>query len=291
MTVLSDMVGPMRLGPAGNEPARMLGQAAAWGLTTIDLKTVCGKNIADLSDAECDVVAAALNETSISVEAFSTQLLKLDLEDGAVPFERHLALLDRTLAVARRLRPRKIRLLAAETRQRHDVADIWPLISRDYPWLVEIYGEAADRIHAAGFQAVIENETDGCIFSKPPEIVAFFEAMALPDRIRFTWDVQNLWQMGTFPTIEVYRALQPYIGYFHVKGGRSGKTGSALAWRSPLGTASWPVVEITRAVLADGVSPVICLNPSHGKISAGEDDEDYTLRDLAFLRTQFPELS
>jgi hypothetical protein len=167
------------------------------------------------------------------------------------------------------------------------------LVRSEAPWLLPCYGEAVDRIHAAGFAAVVENEIGGCIFSHPGEVMAFFRLLDRKGRVQFTYDVQNLWEMGTAPSLAAYRALQPVIGYLHVKGGRAGPDGK-LAWRSPLETASWPVAEIVLAswpvaeivlaAVADGVSPCICLNPSHGATARGEDHEDYTLRDLAYLR-------
>jgi hypothetical protein len=44
------------------------------------------------------------------------------------------------------------------------------------------------------------------------------------------------------------------------------------------------VTEITRRVIADGVSPVICLNPSHGRPRPGVDAGDVTERDLQYVR-------
>ena len=41
-------------------------------------------------------------------------------------------------------------------------------------------------------------------------------------------------------------------------------------------------------VAADGVSDVICLNPSHGKPKDGYDYTDVVERDLDFLRSEVP---
>jgi hypothetical protein len=109
--------------------------------------------------------------------------------------------------------------------------------------------------------------------------------------VSFTWDVQNFWQMGSFPSLEVYRALRPLIRYYHVKGGLCVEPRGKLVYRSALEDASWPVEEITREVLRDAVSPVICLNPPHGDTKEGYDYEDLTRRDLAFLRRRFGELA
>ena len=158
----------------------------------------------------------------------------------------------------------------------------------EHGWLIPVYREAVDRIHRAGLSATIENEVHGCILSTPHEIVVFLEAMDRRRECCFTWDVQNLWQMGTFPTLEVYRRLKPWIGYFHLKGGRAEVEGGELVWASSLADASWPLLEITGAVIRDGVSPVICLNPSHGKRPEGYDPATVWQQDITFLRESFP---
>jgi len=76
--------------------------------------------------------------------------------------------------------------------------------------------------------------------------------------------------MGTYPTVEVYEALRPLLGYVHVKGGQAAADDPAkLKWKVGLDEASWPVREVIQAVVDDGVSPVICLNPAHGEWKNG----------------------
>jgi hypothetical protein len=109
--------------------------------------------------------------------------------------------------------------------------------------------------------------------------------------------------MGAYPSIEAYRTLRPLIGYVHTKGGQAAQEDpSRLKWSVGLDAASWPVAEIIQEVVDDGVSPVICLNPSHGARLADYDygapgafDPDVpfvqqdlsfvTARDLEFLRS------
>jgi len=119
--------------------------------------------------------------------------------------------------------------------------------------------------------------------STPTEILDFFASLDRPAKVCLTWDVQNLWQMGTYPTMAVYDQLKNLIGYYHLKGGQQKADNTVLHWRSSLADASWPVVEITRQVVVDGVSPVICLNPSHGKIKPGYDYENIVQRNLDFI--------
>lgn len=105
-------------------------------------------------------------------------------------------------------------------------------------------------------------------------------------------DVQNLWQMGTFPTMHVYQHLAGLVGYLHLKGGQcdEGDSERTLRWRSSLAEASWPVAEITCRAVADGVCPVICLNPSHGRSRQEGQWEDFTKDDLDFIRESVPEI-
>ena len=96
--------------------------------------------------------------------------------------------------------------------------------------------------------------------------------------------------MGAFPTLDTYRRLKPLIGYYHLKGGRTESGGTSLKWKSALEVASWPVEAITRQVITDGVSPVICLNGSHGESPESYRPREVLERDLAFVRKQFPEV-
>ena len=86
--------------------------------------------------------------------------------------------------------------------------------------------------------------------------------------------------MGTYPTMDVYYKLKGLIGYYHLKGGQQRDGNSDLYWRSSLEDASWPVAEITRQVVMDGLSQMICLNASHGQAKAGYDYNNMTKRDL-----------
>ena len=97
--------------------------------------------------------------------------------------------------------------------------------------------------------------------------------------------------MGTYPTLDVYYKLKGLISYYHLKGGQQSDENSDLYWRSSLEDASWPVVEITRQVVMDGLSQMICLNVSHGQAKAGYDYNNMTKRDLDFIRRAIAEIN
>jgi hypothetical protein len=86
--------------------------------------------------------------------------------------------------------------------------------------------------------------------------------------------------------MSAYNQLKHLIGYYHLKGGQHDDKSMALRWRTALEDASWPLLEITRQVVADGVSHVICLNPSHGERKPGYDYSGVTKRDLDFIRRE-----
>ena len=86
------------------------------------------------------------------------------------------------------------------------------------------------------------------------------------------------------------RAFRHLVRYYHLKGGQHNETCRDLVWRSSLEDASWPVVEITREVIADGATPVICMNGSHGEKKEGYDYTDIVQRDMDFIRNAIPEI-
>ena len=281
-----------------------VGQFARWGLRWMDVwGEIYGKSVADLDTETAGRAAAALERSGLHTYCLSTWVFNDHVERGEAVFRtEHLATLDRVLESAAVLKPRFVRLIAGKL----DGAGAGPTmlrLIRGHPWVAEVYREAAQRIVEAGFIPTMENEAHDCFLADPRDFAEFVDWVRPPEQFRITWDIQNAWQMGVFPTIEAYKTLRPLIGYVHTKGGRAAADDPArLQWNVGLDSASWPVTEIIQAVVDDGVSPVICLNPSHGAWRA---DYDYgapgafhpdvpfgqqdlsgvTERDLNFLRT------
>lgn len=257
----------------------------SWGIRVLDLKAgIFGKSLIELTLEEAKLAARMIHDRGMSIYCFSTELFQQELELGAAYFQaEYMEKLEHLLALARILKPKVIRLLAARTAKRSEVSNSAAYIAEEHGWLIDQYREAIDRIADAGFEVTIENECNGCIFGSTQEIIDFFNRLDRADRVYFTYDVQNLWQMGTFPTMDVYRELAPLIGFYHVKGGQVGEDGNSLVWKSALEDASWPVAELTRQVIADGKSPAICINPSHGAQRPGYRYEDVYKRDLDYM--------
>lgn len=304
-----------------------LDRQGQWGIRHLDLKDrIFGKGVAELSDEEAASLASLVDTRGMTVYCLSTQIFHLDIEDGRAAFDRDLQTASRVLEIARLLRPHFIRLLSARTSRRAEFDNSVDYIADRRPWLFDYYRRAVDVFASASFMVTIENEVGDDIFATPQEISDFFRELDRGEVACFTFDVQNLWQSGTYPSVEVYEALRPLIGYFHLKGGiaaeapadtpgegsaagaagiaadigPAGDTGSTsragpaggppLEYRSSLADASWPVKEITGRVVADRISPVICLNPSHGESKPGYDYEGVVKRDIRYLRETFAEI-
>jgi len=279
LTVLNSMF--------GSDFTMALDRFVALGLDLVDLKDgIFNKSIANLTESEMENAAQALELRGLQAFCLSSELFYDDIEKGEEYFRKHhFGKLPDLIRIANRLRPSLVRLLAARSAVRASFTDSGGYIARNAPWLIPMYREAVDQLHNAGFQVTIENECSDCIWARPEEILAFFAELNRNGKVHFTYDVQNLWEMGTYPSIKVYHQLKPVIGFLHLKGGQAGKVGNALEWSSALEDASWPVAEIVTQAVRDSVSPVICLNPSHGKIKSGYSYDQIVERDLQFVKS------
>ena len=270
-------------GMASPDFEEALDRHASWGVRYLDLKDcIFGKSITQLEPLEISRARDLIRQSDLQVYCLSTGVLGGEIEKGEEICRTQLDDLDRALAAAIELRPRFIRLLAAQTTERGRLSNAIPYVRDRHPWLIDLYREAIDRIQAAGFEPTIENEVDRCIVSSAEEFLDLRTAIDRPTLI--TWDVQNLWQMGVFPTLEVYDQLRHAMGYLHLKGGQCSGGSREMRWGCTLEDASYPAVEILRAVVRDAVSPVICLNPPHGKLRPGDSYEAILQSDLAFVR-------
>lgn len=255
-----------------------------WDIAWLDLRdAIYGKRLVHLTREEAEQAKEAIEAASLPVHCFSTAIFLEDIDHGEAAMRTQLAQLDAILPLAQLLQPKLIRVLAAGLGAREDGASSVETIADRYPWVIRLYREAVDRITDAGFIPTIENEAKGCFLRDPQEFHDFFDLL---DRRQaaLTWDVQNHWANGVFPSVDVYETLKPLIRYVHAKGGRGGPS-RQLEYNVALDEADWPVLEIIQKVVDDEISPVICLNPpQHGRDLPGYDYASVPKRDLDFLR-------
>ncbi|MFB9274686.1 sugar phosphate isomerase/epimerase family protein [Cohnella cellulosilytica] len=253
-----------------------------WGIRSLDLKDhIFGKQVEELTPEESSSAARMIDDHGLRTYCLTTGIFKGNLEQGEAAYgDVQLRAVERVLEAAARLRPKTIRVLAPHLSAPGAGVE---QMERQYPWFMGMLRKMVDTLYNEGYKVMIENEPERTVLSSPAEIVRFFRALDRTGKAYFTYDAQNLWQMGVCPTLDVYRRLRPVIGYFHVKGGIMNPATRLLEWKSRLEEASWPVEEMTREVIRDGSSPVICINPSHGADSQRYDDHHDYKRDYDYI--------
>jgi sugar phosphate isomerase/epimerase len=281
------------LNSMGGELPQSLDRHAELGFSLCDLKDrLFGKALEELEDREVEELGRLLGARNLKVHCLSTSLGHVDLALGeAAWIAANESILGRVLAAARVLVPAVIRVIAATdtSRRQGGPANLRQEIER-HPWFPAAYDAIVGRINAAGFDAVIENEARDCIVTSPIDVLDLFAALKSELRVRYTWDVQNMWEMGTAPSVAVLRALLPCLGMLHLKGGIAAPDGS-LRTASSLADATWPVMDIVRAAIEATDIEVICLNQSHGDRAPGYDTFAVARDDALFLRINDPRIA
>jgi hypothetical protein len=262
-----------------------------WNLKWLDLRDgIYGNWVATVDLDSAKRAREAIDRSGLDVFCMSTSTFFEEIEKGESLFrEKHLGKLGHLIELGKIFQPKVIRIIAAQLPSRTAGENAVDILNVRYPWVFDVYREAIDRIVDAGLRPTIENEAFKCMLSQSGEIVDFFEVLDRKKSVDFTWDVQNQWATGVFPTLQVYEVLKPLIRYYHVKGGKFEGASKALKWNVALEDADWPVAEITSKIVADGVSPVICINPAqHGDQKPGYDYSNIVKRDIDFLRNNVP---
>lgn len=262
-----------------------------WNLKWLDLRDgIYGNWIVNVDVDSARRARAAVDKSGLQIFCMSTGTFFEEVEKGEALFrEKHLGNLKHLIELGKIFQPKVMRIIAAQLPSRKPGENAISILEKQHPWVFDVYREGIDRIVDAGLRPTIENEAFRCMLSEPGEIVEFFDRLDRKDSVDFTWDVQNQWATGVFPTLEVYETLKPLIRYYHVKGGKFEGDSKALRWNVALEDADWPVVEITSRVVADGVSPVICINPAqHGENKPDYDYTNIVKRDIDFLRNNVP---
>lgn len=247
-----------------------LDQHLALGISDLDLKmNWSGSMIEKMELSEAQHFAAAIAERQLSVQCLSSCTGDLTGEESP----EKLAELDENVQQLCRLvpilQPRCVRLIVP--RGNMEVVTNDQVLGRYQRWI--------DQLRASGAQVVMENEIGGSIGRDPHLVASFFNQL---QHASYIWDIANQWQEGLFPSLTHYQLLKKHIAVLHVKGGRwDDEENKCYAWKSHLEESDWPVAEICRAALSDGVEN-FCINPPHG---VTPDAWSYDLeKDIQFMK-------
>jgi len=215
------------------------------GIHALDLRSVWGTNVLDLTDQQAATIKQALDEQHVSVAAIGSPIGKVALD---VPFAEHLQRFERALELAHLFHAPFVRIFSFYP----------PAGGKGEPaeWRDEVLArlrELTARARAANLVLLHENEKD--IYGDTvARCVDLLESINDP-HFQLAFDPANFIQCGQEPYPTAYEALRPWLRYVHVKDaladGRVVVAGEGLA--------RWP--ELLSRLRTDGYAGVLALEP------------------------------
>lgn len=199
-----------------------LAAMAEVGMTGVELRTIGGRNVVDLSNAELDRVREAVEAAGMRVLSIASPVFKCTLPDGPpidLRFQQDVfgsprtfadqpAIIDRTFEVAVRTGARFIRVFS-----------YWRTVepAKCFGAVARALGALADRAAPQGLIIGLENE-HACNVATGAETARLLEMVATPS-LQVIWDPANALVAGeAVPFPDGYRLLPPRrIGHVHAK--------------------------------------------------------------------------
>lgn len=220
-----------------------LSTMVAAGVTAAELRTVFGKNILELTDAEAGTAAAALRAAGLAVSGIASPIGKSAL---GRPHAEEEARLERALELAALLRTDRMRIFSFYPEEGTAAASL-PALG---PEVVRRLAAFARRAELAGVTLLLENEV-GLWGDVPSRCRQLLEAVGSP-ALRFAWDPANFLRSGVArPFDEGFALLADWVACAHVKDClHDGE--HTVAGR---GDGQWP--ELLAALTARGGVPLV----------------------------------
>jgi sugar phosphate isomerase/epimerase len=215
------------------------------GIRHLDLRSVDGVNVLDLSDAQVRNISGRLQAAGMQIVAIGSPIGKTPIDAPAGEHERKF---ERALELAHRFQTRFVRVFS-----------FYPPAGVPAPpeeWRDEALARLrtmTDRARAEDIVLLHENEK-GIYGDTVGRCVDLLSSISDP-HLRAAFDPANFIQCGQEPYPSAYEALRPWLAAVHVKDARP--DGQVVAAGD--GTARWP--EILRHLHADGYQGFLSLEP------------------------------
>ncbi len=279
--------------------ARALAVAIELGITEVELNTLWGKQVTDLTPEQVEEARDLLRMAGLPVNLICDPAFKsAPLEAVAAPgdgetaaYRRHREILERAIALAHRFGTDRVRVFGFRRPAAHGTigpgwqapppptAEELDAIGRGFRPLCTL---AADE----GVTLLLEN-VRFCYADTSANSRAILEAVASP-RLRLIWDPANAFVSGdTASAPEGYAAVRPYVDRVHVKDARfldhaRGET----AWQR-VGDGEVDLAGQLRALLADGYRGALTIE-THWRLPGDEGERSTvaTWRGLQALLAQ-----
>lgn len=255
---------------------------STWGLPYVELRTMGGKNILELSSSELDEVEASLKRHKLKVSAIASPALKSPRDgkakkvegdftlDGDDSFEGQLELIRRSAALAKRFDTQYIRIF---TFWREAFSDT---LADD---VAAKLAQAAELAKDLGVVLAVENEAV-CVAGTGRELAAVFERLeAQTDPTTFAhigtlWDPGNAYACGEDePFPKDYKTLKPDgIVHIHLKDAVKDASTKIGVRFVPLGEGDIDYAEQFRHLKADGYEGLLVLEPHYAPGGTPQED-------------------
>lgn len=219
---------------------------AKLGIEYFEPRGVDGKNIADISDEECSILAEKMAKYGIKASSIGSPIGKIGIDED---FRPHLAKLARVIEIAKRLGTKYIR--------------VFSFYIPDGAPAEDFRGEVMERMAAMCALAekngvVLLHENEKGIYGDNAERCADILRTVNSPNLRAVFDPANFVQCGqpTYP--EAFDMLAPYIEYMHIKDAT--EDGKVV----PAGRGFGKVGEILAALGEKNYSGFLSLEPHLG---------------------------
>ncbi len=178
-----------------------------YGVGSIELRMVGGKNIADHTVDEATEIYKLLQQHGITVSAIGSPIGKVPL-DGAAESERKR--FNHVLELARALHAPNIRLFSFYTEDKD--ANAYEVVRRMGQWLSDAKGSGVTLLH--------ENEAG--IYGDAPERNLHIAESLQADDFGLIFDAANYILCG-YDAFDAFNLTAPHVRYMHIKDAKEGK--------------------------------------------------------------------
>jgi 3-dehydroshikimate dehydratase len=214
------------------------------GVFGLDLRSVDGKNVLNLTDQELDEVAGKCADNGLHVQAIGSPVNKVPLTGANQPLE--LEKLEKAIHAAQRTGTKLIRIFSPEVPER-EYADAWMAVEA---WMAEQIWVAEQ----AGM--ILLHENDATFYGAFPNgAQRLFERFG-GDSFKAAFDFANTVQIGYRPMRDWFPWLLPHLHTLHIKDAI--EVGKKVV---PAGEGEGEMVETLKWLGAQGWSGTLTLEP------------------------------
>ncbi|MCM3720219.1 sugar phosphate isomerase/epimerase family protein [Fictibacillus phosphorivorans] len=180
----------------------------AEGMKHIELRSVWGKNVVELTEQDIKTIKKELDTKGFQVSAIGSPIGKISILDD---FSHQLNDLDKVIKLAEIFDTAYIRVFSFFIPKKED----------HFTYREEVINRTKAMVKKAEENDVILlHENEKGIYGDSPECcLDLLTAISSPN-FRAVFDMANFVQCGVKPYTEAYPLLQPYIEYVHIKDAR-----------------------------------------------------------------------